>query len=279
MTEDNLFYFLDYNKDNVIDIVEFEKQILKLPLERKYTSKQIKLLYSFLDEYNIGKIDINIFKLKLNIFDKDILLNDDNGYKGNSTIENLLLDEFSKWYLKNNNLCDTEIFPILDHDHDGKISIDDMKHFAVNVLFMAKDELTNNKILHFIEAISLSNGNKNLLLSDIQNLIKKIKDNNTEEYYNKIRNYCNEGINSKNEELNKDWFIDIKNIIGLFIDENYEGNIQNFYDDYNITDFRNQGKGLSLDNFINFMDMNNFLCESVRKILAGLYFLYSSILF
>ena len=262
MTEDNLFYFLDYNKDNVIDICEFEKQILKLPLERKYTSKQIKLLYDFLDEYNLGKVDINIFKIKLNIFNNDLLINDDNGYKGNSTIENLILAEFSKWYLKNNNLSDTELFPILDQDHDGKISINDMKHFAVNVLLMAKDELTDNKIMHFIEAVSLSNGNKNLLLSDIQNLIKNIKEKNTQEYLNRIKNYCNEGINNKNKELNKDWFIEITNIIGLFIDETYDGDIQKFYNDYNTTDFRNQGKGLSLENFENFIQINNFLFES-----------------
>ena len=262
MTEDNLFYFLDSNKDNAIDIYEFERQILKLPLERQYTSKQIKLFYSFLDEYNIGKIDINIFKIKLNIFNTDILINNDNGYKGNSTIENLILTEFSKWYLKNNNLSDTELFPILDHDHDGKISINDIKHFAVNVLLMSKEELTNNKILHFIEAVSLSNGNKNLLLFDIQNLIKNIKENNIQEYLNKIKNYCNEGINYKNENLNKEWFIEIVNIIGLFIDENYNGDILKFYNDYNTTDFRNQGKGLSLDNFINFLQINNILFES-----------------
>jgi Ca2+-binding EF-hand superfamily protein len=167
MTEDNFFYFLDYNRDNVIDLNEFEKQILKIPLERKYTSKQIKLFYSYLDEYNSGKVDINIFKIKLDIFNKDILINDDNGYKGNSTIENLILEEFSKWYLKNSNLCDTELFSILDYDHDGKISINDMKHFSVNVLLMEKQELNDSKLLHFIEAVSPSNGNKNLLLSDI----------------------------------------------------------------------------------------------------------------
>ena len=127
---------------------------------------------------------------------------------------------------------------------------------------MAKDELTDNKIMHFIEAVSLSNGNKNLLLSDIQNLIKNIKEKNTQEYLNRIKNYCNEGINNKNKELNKDWFIEITNIIGLFIDETYDGDIQKFYNDYNTTDFRNQGKGLSLENFENFLQINNFLFES-----------------
>ena len=262
MTEDNLFYFLDYNKDNVIDINEFEKQISKLPLEGKYTSKQIKLLYSFLDEYNIGKVDLNTFKNKLSIFNNDILKNDDNGYKGNFTIENLILTEFCKWYLKNNNLSDTELFPILDNDHDGKVSINDLKHFAVDILLMSKEELTSNKILHFIEAVSLSNGNKYLLLSDIQNLIKNINDNKTEEYFNKIRNYCNEGINYKNKELNKEWFNEIINIIGLFIDETYDGDILKFYDDYNTTEFRNQGQGLSLDNFNYFLAINNSLFES-----------------
>jgi len=92
--------------------------------------------------------------------------------------------------------------------------------------------------------------------------MKNINDNNIEEYLNKIRNYCNEGINFKNKELNKEWFNEIINIIGLFIDERYDGNIQKFYNDYNTTDFRNQGQGLSLDNFANFLQINNFLFES-----------------
>jgi Ca2+-binding EF-hand superfamily protein len=131
MTEDNLFYYLDKNEDGFIDINEFYNQISRLPLSKKYTKKQIELFYTFFDEYNNGKVDINIFKNKIRIFKDDIKINNENGYIGNSTIENLILTEISKYYRKNQHLCDTEFFSILDSDKDGQISIKDLKKFAI----------------------------------------------------------------------------------------------------------------------------------------------------
>ena len=177
---------------------------------------------------------------------------------GNSTIENLLLDEFSKWLKKNKNLSDTELFPILDHDHDGIISIKDIKYFANKVLFMPSNELNDTKILHFIVALSLTNSNY-LVLADIQNIMNNIKNDEINNYENNIYNYCNEGISEKN--IDKNWINDVINRIGMYTNEIYDNDLKKLYDTYNTTNFRNQGQGLSFDNFSNFLDKNYKILE------------------
>ena len=259
MTEDNLFYYLDSNKDGYIDIDEFYKQLSKLPLGKKYTKKQIELFYIYFDEYNNGKVDINIFKNKIRIFKDDMRLNNENGYMGNSTIENLILTEISKYYMKNQHLCDTEFFSILDSDNDGQISIKDLKIFAVNTLLISPNELDDNKILRFIESISLTK-NDNIVLGDIQNLMQCILSNNLQKFRSNIYHYCNEGINKNNED--KSWINDVINKIRMFIDENYDGDINKLYDEFNLTSFRNKNQGLSLENFLTFLESNYKLFES-----------------
>ena len=259
MTEDNLFYYLDSNKDGYIDIDEFYKQLSKLPLGKKYTKKQIELFYIFFDEYNNGKVDINIFKNKIRIFKDDMRLNNENGYMGNSTIENLILTEISKYYMKNQHLCDTEFFSILDSDNDGQISIKDLKFFAVNTLLISPNELDDNKILRFIESISLTKDD-NLVLADIQNLMQCILSNNLQKFRSNIYHYCNEGINKNNAD--KSWINDVVNKIGMFIDENYDGDINKLYDEFNLTSFRNKNQGLSFENFLTFLESNYKLFES-----------------
>ena len=261
MTEDNLFSFLDNNKDNLVDYNEFIIQLpklLKLSDKNQFNSTQIEKFFNYLDEFKTKKVDINTFRNKLRIFNDEIIKNHEYCYKGNSTIENLILTEFSKWFKRNINLSDTELFPILDHDHDGIISINDIKYFASNILHMPLNELNDAKMLHFIVSISLTNSN-NLVLADIQNLMQNIKNNKTEKYLNNIHNYCNEGIDESNKD--KEWINDIMDKIGLFINESYDNDIKQFYDDYNRTNFRNQGQGLSFDNFQNFLDCNYQLLE------------------
>ena len=261
MTEENLFCFLDNNKDNLIDFEEFKIQLsklLKLSENSKFNSSQIEKFFNYIDEYKTKKVDINTFRNKLRIFNDEIMKNHENGYRGNSTIENLILTEFSKWFKRNINLSDTELFPILDHDHDGIISINDIKYFASNILLMPLNELNDTKILHFIVAISLTNSN-NLVLADIQNLMQNVKNNKTDNYLNNIHNYCNEGIDETNKD--KEWINDVINKIGMFLNEAYDNDIKKFYDDYNTTNFRNLGQGLSFDNFQNFLDCNYQLLE------------------
>ena len=230
ITIDNLFFFLDKKKDNILDFDEFKTQ---LPLLlNKIEDKNLEIFYNYLDEYKTQKIDINTFRNKLK--------------------------EFKKWLKINKNLSDTELFPILDHDHDGIISIKDIKYFANKILYMPINELNDSKILHFIVALSLTNSNY-LILADIQNVVKNLKEDKTKEYENNIYTYCNEGINEKNQDIN--WIHDVINRIGIFLNEIYDNDIKKFYDTYNTTNFRNQGQGLSLDNFTNFLDKNYQILE------------------
>ena len=263
MTENNLFYYLDNNHDGVIDIYEFRNQLSKLPMDRKLTQKQIDLFYTYLDEYNNGKVDINIFQNKLRIIKEYINSHNEFGYKGNSTIENLILSEFKKYCDKNYKLSDTELFSILDKDHDGLISINDFKNFCIEKLYISKNELNDNIIIRFIEAVSL-NRNRNLSLADLQHLMKCFKLNDLTKIKNNIYNYCNESeyINlNKDREENKEWLENVVDKIGDFIEEEYNNDINKFYDDYNTTDFRNKGQGLSFENFDNFINKNYLLFE------------------
>ena len=263
MTENNLFYFLDNNKDGFIDINEFRFQLSKLPLNRKMTKKELDLFYAYLDEYNNGKVDINIFQNKLRMIKEYLNANNEFGYKGNSTIENLILSEFKKYCEKNYKLSDTELFSILDKDHDGIISINDMKNFCIEKLYLSPNELNDNIIIRFIEAISL-NRNRNLSLADLQHLMKCFKMDDLTRIKNNIYNYCNESehINlNKDREENKEWLEHVVDKIGDFIEEEYDNDINKFYDDYNVTDFRNKGQGLSFDNFEKFINQNYLLFE------------------
>jgi Ca2+-binding EF-hand superfamily protein len=173
MTEDNLFFYLDKNQDNILDFDEFKTQ-LPLLLNKSINNQDLIIFFDYLDEYKIKQVDINTFRAKLRLFNDEIKNNHEDDYIGNSTIENLLLDEFSKWLKKNSNLCDTELFPILDHDHDGIITLKDIKFFANKILFMPLNELNDTKILHFIVALSITNSNY-LVLADVQNIMKNIK--------------------------------------------------------------------------------------------------------
>ena len=260
-TLDKFFYYLDNNKDKYISKEEFINQILSLPNfnHNKFNLEKIEQFYIFLDEYRNEKVDLNTFRIKLNILDDDINLNKEHKYKGNTTIEILILNEFSKYYLENNYLSDTELFSILDSDHDGLISKEDIKLFAINLLKMNEKELTYDKLLHFISSIS-STKDENLTLSDLQIFMKDIKKYNLNKYKNNIINCCNENITMKNKDLN--WIKDIIDIIGMYISEYYLNNIKQFYDECNTTIFRNKGQGLSLDNIIDFMETNYIMFQS-----------------
>jgi len=257
MTEDNLFFYLDKNQDNILDFDEFKTQ-LPLLLNKSINNQDLIIFFDYLDEYKIKQVDINTFRAKLRLFNDEIKNNHEDDYIGNSTIENLLLDEFSKWLKKNSNLCDTELFPILDHDHDGIITLKDIKFFANKILFMPLNELNDTKILHFIVALSITNSNY-LVLADVQNIMKNIKQDKINTYENNIYNYCNEGISENNKD--KKWITDVINHLGIFINEIYDNDLKKFYDTYNTTNFRNQGQGLSFDNFTNFLDKNYQILE------------------
>ena len=263
MTENNLFYFLDNNKDGFIDINEFIYQINKLPLNRQFTQKQLNLFFSYLDEFNNGKINIDSFQKKLRLIKEYLDKHNEFGYKGNSTIENLILNEFQNYCNKNYKLSDTELFSILDRDRDGIISINDLKNFCIKNLYLSNNELSDDIIIRFIGAISL-NRNRNLTLADLQHLMKCFKLNDLEKIRFNIHNYCNESdyrqLNKERED-NKEWLEHVVDKIGDFISEEYDNDISKFYNDYNTTDFRNKGQGLSFENFNNFINKNYLIFE------------------
>ena len=261
LTLDKLFYYLDLNKGNFIDKNEFILQISSLPYldKHKFSLEKMEQLFAFLDEFKNGKIDLNAFRNKLNILDYHINLNKEKIYKGNTKIEKLLLNELSKYYLNNLNLSDIELFTLLDKDHDGIVSKEDLKYFCSEILNISKNKLTFDKLLHFIRCIS-ENKEENLILSDLQRLLIDIKGNNLNKYEKAINNYCNESINIKN--IDNDWIQGIIDIIGMYISEEFNGNIQDFYNCINTTNFINKGQGLSLQNFIHFFETNYILIES-----------------
>ena len=261
MTEEKLFFYLDQNKDGYIGLDEFTTQISKLPLNTRLTQKQIKTFYNYLDEFLNEKVNIHIFLKKFRIFKDDYNETDEKIYKGNFVIENLILSEFTKWFQKNNNLSDTEVYSILDKDHDGIISANDFKHFALNSLLLSPSEINENKILHFINAVSLTR-NDNLVLADIRNLMEKINLNDLDDYYKYIREYCNRGVNKFNKDPN--WLKEVCDKLGYFISEKYDNNIHQFYNENNINDFKNNGKGISLNDFRTFLESNYKLFDNFQ---------------
>ena len=110
-----------------------------------------------------------------------------------------------------------------------------------------------------MNAVSLTKNN-NLVLADIQNLCNKISMNELDEFYFKIKNYCNIGVNKTNKD--PDWLNEVINKLGDYISEKYPNNINQFYKDININDFKNTGKGVNLNDFKTFIANNPKIFES-----------------
>ena len=124
---------------------------------------------------------------------------------------------------------------------------------------MNEDELTFDVLLHFIISIS-ENREENLNFCDIQKFINDIKGNDLTKYMKMFENFCNEAINLKN--INKYWIKDIIDIIGMYISQEFDGNVEEFYNSLNKTNLTNKGQGLSFHNFLHFFETNYLLIES-----------------
>ena len=261
LTLDKFFYYLDANRDNFIDLNEFVNQMNFLPYldNKKFNQVKMEQFFKYLDEFKTGKIDLNIFRKRLNILDEHRKLNKKLIYKGNPNIEKLLLNEFSNYYLKQNNISDNEFFTLLDNDHDGIISKEDLKLFFIEILNINENELTFDVLLHFIICIS-ENREENLNLCDIQKLISDIKRSDLNKYMKMFDNFCNEAINMKN--IDNDWIKDLVDIIGMYISQEFDGNIEEFYNSLNKTNLINKGQGLSFQNLLLFFETNYLLIES-----------------
>ena len=255
------FNYLDENKDSYVDKNEFIYQLISLPNydKQKFSQDKIEQFFDYLDELKTGKIDFNIFENKFKALENNIKLNKGNIPKGTIKIEKIILNELSKYYLENIDLSDNQLFTLLDKDHDGIISKDDLKYFCVDILKINENELTFEQLLNFITSIS-DNKEENLNLSDIQKLMKDIRNNDLNKYLRNLNNFCNESINMKNSD--EDWIKDIVDIIGMHISQEFNNNIQEFYNSLNLTNYLNKGQGLSFQNLAHFLETNYLLTES-----------------
>ena len=261
LTLDLFFNYLDENKDSYIDKNEFIYKIISLPNfdQQKFNLDKIEQFFDYLDEFKNGKIDFNIFTNKFNALNNNKLNKDNNISKGTTKIEKIILNELANFYLDNINITDNELFTMLDNDHDGIISKDDLKCFCIDILKKNENELTFEKLLHCITSIS-DNKEENLNLSDIQRFMKDIQNNELNKYLKNINNFCNESINTKN--IDEDWIKDIIDIIGMHISQEFNNNIQEFYNSINLTNYLNKGQGLSFQNIVHFFEANYLLTES-----------------
>ena len=261
LTLDQFFNYLDENKDSYIDKNEFIYQIISLPNfeQQKFSTDKIEQFFDYLDEFKNGKIDFNIFENKFNALETNKNIYKENTTKKATKIEIIILNELANFYLDNIYITDNELFTLLDQDHDGIISKDDLKYFCMDILKMNENELTFEKLLNCISSIS-ANKEENLNLSDIQILMKDIRNNNLNKYLNNIKNFCNESINTNN--IDEDWIKDIIDIIGMHISQEFNNNIQEFYNSINLTNYLNKGQGLSFQNIVHFFESNYLLTES-----------------
>ena len=258
-TIDKLFNYLDKNNDNYIDKNEFIYQMNTLPNfdNQKFGYDKLEMFFDYFDELKSGKIDFNIFTNKFNELDININFKKEENKK-TGEIEKIILHEFENYYLDNLNLSDNELFTLLDKDHDGVISKIDLKYFCKDILNINENELTFDKLLHLITSIS-DNKEENLNLKDIQKLMKDIRNNDINKYIKNLNNFCNETINTK--KLNNDWIKDIIDIIGMYISNEFDNNIEEFYNSLNLTNYTNKGQGLSFQNIEHFFETNYFLTE------------------
>ena len=261
LTLDKFFYYLDSNKDSYIDLNEFINQMNYLPYldNKKFTQEKMEQFFEYLDEFKNGKFDLNAFRNKLNILDDHIKLNQKKIYKGNTNIERLILTEFANYYLRHSSISDNELFTILDNDHDGIVSKEDLKFFCCDILNINESELTFDILLHFIICVS-ENREENLNLSDIQKFMNDIRNYDLNKYIKMLENFCNEAINMKN--IDNDWIKDVIDVIGMYISQEFDGKIKDFYDSLNKTNLTNKGQGLSFQNFLLFFETNYLLIES-----------------
>ena len=279
LPKEKFFNFLDSNKDTYIDRKEFHKQLLSMPnfisfmnhnyiitdteLNLNYNTINEKLItsidnfFDFLDEFKSNKIELNTFLNRLHYLEITLnLREEENNPRFIFILEELLFDEFCNW-IKNNcaEMPPSEIFAVLDHDHDGMLEISDLRYFFNTYLMIPMFELQDEKLDNFKKIISITNDN-NITSVDLQNLLKNLKDKKNQNIYkNNIINYCLKGnFENKIKYITKD--------IAAHINKKYCNDINKAFNEYNNNFvYGKKDEGISYENFKNFIKDNRSIFE------------------
>ena len=242
-----LFKLLDENKDDYINIYEFNKNIDQI-IELNNSMKD--QFFNYLDGYKNGMIDLNTFLARFKEFKLDNIIQND------TNVENEILQNFAEYYLKNlEKFSDSELFILMDKDRDGIISLDDFKNFVVNELGVFQSQINDFKLQRTMQRISLSK-NLNITLADIHEFIVKVKTNQKpNSYYIDLKEIFKESNNlnlSKNKK-DKEWIFQLIEQLGLYISQKFE-TVLNFFNLY----------GNTLENKLRFEEFNTFIEKNLE---------------
>ena len=241
LTDIGLFKKFDVDDDGFISCIDFNKSIDDILIMSPAMKDQF---FNYLDFYHNGLVDCETFMKRIKDFKSgDILV------QNNNKIEIEILEKLKEFILKNNKLSDNEIFQVMDKDCDGLISINDLKLFIINNLFIAEVEFNKSKLERVMMSLSLSK-NFQIGLNDIREFINLCNESkghmNLKEVFKITTNQ-----NLSNLKKNKEWTNDIIERLGMFVSEKYDS-IEQFFDE-------NSEKGtnkFTFNDFLKFHEKN-----------------------
>ena len=214
--------FKKFDKDNngLISNIDFNQGIKELLNINAALSDPF---FAYFDYYNVGMIDYETFKLTLNYFEKNKFS------ENNRKEENQIIERIKAFILKNNHLCENEIFQIMDKDCDGLINYNDLSNFIKYNLGMTEKAYNKSKIERVMMTISLT---KNLQIgfNDICEFIKSLNKDNKFNLNLKEIFEINANQNLSQKKKNVDWINDIIVRFGMYVSEKYDS-IEQFYND------------------------------------------------
>ena len=249
MTEVGLFKLLDVNGDGVISLNEFNASIDKVIQLAPTIKDQV---FNYLDYYHNGVIDLETFGFRFRDYDASFTLP-----VNRNEVEIKVLTRLAAFVTaQHNTLNDIEMFNLLDKDNDGVVSINDMKHFAKEVLEVDERELHPMKLERVLETLSLTK-NKHVGLNDVTTYINKAKAESINN--NSNVNECDVLKETTNQNLfpnkaNVNWINSVIERFGLFISEHYDS-IQLFFN----ANTEHLSEKFTFDDFMKFND-DNYKC-------------------
>ena len=214
--------FKKFDKDNngLISNIDFNQGIKELLNINAALSDPF---FAYFDYYNVGMIDYETFRLTLNYWEKNKFS------ENNRKEENEIIDRIKAFILKNNHLCENEIFQIMDKDCDGLINYNDLSNFIKYNLAMTEKAYNKSKIERVMMALSLT---KNLQIgfNDICEFIKSLSKENKLNINLKEIFEINANQNLSQKKKNVDWINDVIVRFGMYVSEKYDS-IEQFYNE------------------------------------------------